>query len=320
MEDGRRPTVGRPRSINVPPLNLPQDFIATIQNTFGDEGRAFLHALPGLVTEASRRWDLSEVQAVSNLSYNFVAWAKRGDEEVVLKIGVPNRELTSEMAALRLFNGQGAVRLLEADEARGMCVLERLRPGEMLSTLKDDDQSTHIAAEVMLRLWKPAPMDDAFIRLSDWFKGLDRLRPAFSGGTGPFPKKLIEEVEETLPRLFADSTSPMLIHGDLHHFNILSSAPGWLAIDPKGVIGPPEYEVGPLLINPMPGFLNGSRPEVRMERRIAILSERLGFSRQSIRDWGLCHAVLSAWWDMSPEGKGGEYSIRCAEVLSKAQL
>jgi streptomycin 6-kinase len=123
-------------------------------------------------------------------------------------------------------------------------------------------------------------------------------------------------VEELLPRLFAESASPMLIHGDLHHFNILSSERGWIAIDPKGVIGHPEYEVGPLLINPMPDFLNGRRPKVRMERRIAILSERLGFSRQSIRDWGVCHAVLSAWWDMSPDGKGGEYSLHCAELIS----
>ena len=297
-------------------MNLPQDFISTIQTTFGDEGRAFLDALPGLVTEASRRWGLSEVRAVSNLSYHFVARAKRGAEEVVLKIGVPHRELTSEMAALRFFKGRGAVRLLEADERRGMFLMERLRPGEMLSTLKDDDRATHIAAEVMLRLWRPAPMDDTFIRLSDWFKGLEGLRPAFNGGTGPFPRRVIEEVEELLPRLFAESATPMLIHGDLHHFNVLSSERGWIAIDPKGVIGHPEYEVGPLLINPMPDLLNGSRPKVRLERRIAILSERLGLSPQSMRDWGLCHAVLSAWWDMSPDGKGGEYSLHCAELLA----
>jgi streptomycin 6-kinase len=297
-------------------MQFPLDFIRTIQNTFGDEGRAFLHALPGLIVEASRRWDLSEVQAVPNLSYNFVAWARRGAEEVVLKIGVPNRELTSEMAALRFFNGRGAVRLLEADERRGMCVLERLRPGEMLSTLKDDDQATHTAAQVMLNLWRKPPEDIRLIQLTDWFAGLKKLRPAFKGGTGPFPERLIEEVEELLPRLFAESASPMLIHGDLHHFNILSSERGWIAIDPKGVIGHPEYEVGPMLINPMPDFLNGRRPKVRMERRIAILSERLGFSRQSIRDWGVCHAVLSAWWDMSPDGKGGEYSLHCAELIS----
>ncbi len=59
-----------------------------------------------------------------------------------LKIGVPNRELTSEMSALRFFDGKGAVRLLEADEERVMFLLERLQPGDMLATLNDDDQAT----------------------------------------------------------------------------------------------------------------------------------------------------------------------------------
>lgn len=126
-------------------MNLPQDFIITIQNTYGDEGCTFLNSLPGIIDKASRRWNLTLIQTVPNLSYNYVAYAhrllpnSRQPGEVVLKIGVPNRELTSEMTALRLFNGQGSVRLLEADEDQGIFLLERLRPGEMLATLEDDE-------------------------------------------------------------------------------------------------------------------------------------------------------------------------------------
>ena len=297
-------------------MNLSQDFIRNILNSFDDDGRDWLSKLPDLIDEASRRWNLSNVQAVPNLSYNFVAFAKRGDEEVILKIGVPNREFASEMNALRLFGGNGAVRLLEADEENSAFLLERIRPGKMLSTLEDEEQATNIAVDVMLKLWRKPPENIPFIKLTDWFDALKNLRPAFNGGTGPFPEKIILRIEEILPRLFSESSAPMLIHGDLHHFNILSSGPGWLAIDPKGVIGHPEYEVGPFLINPMPSFLNGSQPKVQTEKRIAILSERLGFPRQRLRDWGLCHAVLSAWWDMMPDGSGGEYSIRCAEIFA----
>jgi len=297
-------------------MNLSADFIRTIQNTFGDKGSLWLASLPDLIDEASRRWCLTNVQPVPNLSYNFVAFATRGQEDVVLKIGVPNRELTSEMAALRFFDGRGAVRLLEADEAHTMFLLERLRPGEMLATLNDDDQATHIAADVMLNLWRPPPENIPFIKLTDWFYELEKLRPAFNGGTGPFPKKLIEEVEEMLPRLFIESNPPMLIHGDLHHFNILLSKDRWLAIDPKGVIGYPEYEVGPFLINPFPNFLNGGQPKVQIMKRIAILSEQLGFPRQRLRDWGMCHAVLSAWWSLEDKSDW-EYSMRCAEIIAQ---
>lgn len=307
-------------------MNLPSSFITTILNTYRDDGRRWLAELPALIDEASRRWGLTDITPVENLSYNFVAYANRPStaprsaQGAVLKIGVPNPELTSEMAALRLFNGDGAARLLEADLERGMCLLERLCPGEMLATLADDDQRTHIAADVMLRLWRPAPQELPFIKLSDWFAGLDGLRPHFGGGTGPFPQRILEMAEALIPELFATSSPPLLIHGDLHHFNILSSGRGWLAIDPKGVIGPPEYDVGPLLINPIPDFLKSREAVRRAERRIAILSERLGFAPQRIRDWAICHAVLSAWWDIEDSSEGSEYAIACAEVYGQVKV
>ena len=309
-------------SRDLPDLNLPSSFITTILNTYRDNDRRWLAELPALIDAASRCWGLTDITPVENLSYNFVAYANRPStalrsaQGAVLKIGVPNPELTREMAALRLFNGDGAARLLEADPERGMCLLERLRPGEMLAALADDDQRTYLAADVMLRLWRPAPQELPFIKLSDWFAGLDGLRQRFCGGTGPFPQRILEMAEALIPELFATSSPPLLIHGDLHHFNILSSGRGWLAIDPKGVIGPPEYEVGPLLINPIPDFLRGSAAVRQAERRIAILSERLGFAPQRIRDWAICHAVLSAWWDIEDNGEGSEYAIACAEAYS----
>ena len=110
------------------------------------------------------------------------------------------------------------------------------------------------------------------------------------------------------------------MHGDLHHFNIISSGTGWLSIDPKGVIGPPEYECGPLLINPYPDFAYLPDALRLTSRRIAILSERLGFSRRLIRDWGMCFGVLSAWWNTLPDGSGSEYSMACALVIAEAQI
>ena len=236
-------------------MYLPHEFITTIQNTFSDKGSSWLASLPDLIDAASRRWCLTNIQPVPNLSYNFVAFAARGQENVVLKIGVPNRELTSEMSALHFFDGKGAVHLLEADEERGMFLLERLQPGAMLATLNDDDQATHIAADVMLNLWRPAPTEGAFIQLSDWFKGFEKLRLRFEGGTGPLEETLVERAEHSVVSFFGEDYAPMLIHGDLHHYNILSSEHCWMAIDPKGVIGPAAYEVGPLLMNPL-GLLN----------------------------------------------------------------
>ena len=78
-------------------MNLPRSFTRTVQNTFGERGRLFLHALPELIEEAAARWELSDLQPAPVLSYNFILFARRAGAEVVLKLGVPDRELTSEV-------------------------------------------------------------------------------------------------------------------------------------------------------------------------------------------------------------------------------
>jgi streptomycin 6-kinase len=319
-------------------LNLPSEFISNIEGVFGEAGSQFLANIPTLIDEASLKWGLTEVQPSSNLSYNFVAFAKRGDEEVVLKMGVPNREFKSEIAALHLFNGEGACRLLAYDVKRYWMLLERLRPGVMLATLEDDEGATYIAADVMQKIWRsmesggsshsqgvlPNNQQQAvglhnFIRLSDWFDGLKKLRPHFHGGTGPFNAKLVEQVERSVKDFFVENHKPVLMHGDFHHFNILSSERGWLIIDPKGVIGPACYEVGPLLINPWGDLLSGKNYRQMTMRRIDILHERLGFERERIHEWGLAHAILSAWWSIE-DHTDWEYPLAFAEMIADLDI
>lgn len=300
-------------------LRLPTIFEQTILGVFGEAGRAWLKTLPALVDSSSSKWNLRDIHTGPNLSYNFVAFARRADQEVVLKIGVLNRELQSEVAALRIFDGQGAARLLEADATNGCFLLERLRPGEMLSTLSDDERATHIAAEVMRKLWRPAPSGEALIQLSDWFQGFGKLRARFEGGTGPLEKGLVERAERAVDQFFAEAYSPTLIHGDLHHFNILSSDDTWLAIDPKGVVGPAGYEVGPFLINPWDSLLKQSNPRQITERRLAILSEHLNLERARLLEWGLAHAVLSAWWNIEGH-EDWEHSMSCARLFANLTL
>lgn len=311
-------------------MNLPAEFISIITNTFGEEGEQLLANLPALIEEVSTRWGLTNVQPVSNLSYNFVAFAQHGPENVVIKIGVPRDELISEIAALRLFNGEGACRLIDAAEERGFLLLERLNPGVMLSTL-EDDVATHIAAEVMKKIWcsmessglplvqELAPTLHKFIKLADWFDGLKELRSTFSGGTGPFNEKTVQRVERSVADFFAENHDPVLMHGDFHHYNILSSERGWLVIDPKGVIGPACYEVGPFLINPWGELINRADLQPITKRRIDILHEHLGFERERIHAWGLAHAVLSAWWSME-ENTGWEYAASFAEMIADLHI
>src|SRR5512143_1201549 len=130
-------------------MNLPPDFVRNIRVSFPGKADEWLASLPELLEEAARRWNL-QIGEPFLLSYNYVCAATRADgTPAVLKIGIPNRELTSEINTLTFYNGQGACQLYAAEPERGMLLEERLFPGTMLVTLEDDDQATEIAAKVM---------------------------------------------------------------------------------------------------------------------------------------------------------------------------
>ncbi|MFL6336534.1 MAG: aminoglycoside phosphotransferase family protein [Pyrinomonadaceae bacterium] len=185
---------------------------------------------------------------------------------------------------------------MDVDAEWGALLLERLEPGTQLVALceEEDEAATGAAAGVMKQLWRPAPAAHNFPTAADWGGGLRRLREHFGGGTGPFPRRLLEEAESLFAELLASSEAPVLTHGDLHHGNVLAAArTPWLAIDPKGLVAEPAYEVGALLRNPLPQLLRWPDPVRVTERRIAQLSDELGFDRARVRGWGLAQAVLS---------------------------
>jgi streptomycin 6-kinase len=249
-----------------------------------------------------------------------VAPAERGDGTLaVLKVGVPDRELRTGLDALRLYNGQGMARLLEADEEWGAQLLERLMPGTPLGTLADDAAATSIAASVMRQLRRPAPADHRYPTVADWGRGFARLRQRFDGGSGPLPARLVGQAERLYAELSASMEAAVVLHGDLHHDNIVAAtrAP-WLAIDPKGVIGEPAYETGALLRNPRPRLLAFPDPLRVTRRRVDQLAEELGVERERIRGWGLAQAVLSAWWSIEDGDMGWEFAIAVAELLAAA--
>jgi streptomycin 6-kinase len=302
-------------------MNLPPEFVKNITMVFPN-GAEWLARLPDLLAAAAHRWDLTLGEPFL-LSYNYVCAAtcpSSSAQDVVLKIGVPNVELTSEINTLRFYDGQGACRLYDSDPDAGMLLLERLFPGEMLVTLEDDDKATEIAADVMMQTHRPVPRQEGFLSLRGWFDELKKLRPHFNGGTGPFPEKSFAIAEGLIGELFAEDRPQVLLHGDFHHYNILSSERGWLVIDPKGVAGPAEYEVGPLLTNPYTYMPEEAEAIRRTKRRIAILSERTGFERQRLRSWAICHSVLSSFWDMAPDGSGGESARAWTEIFLKTKV
>jgi streptomycin 6-kinase len=189
----------------------------------------------------------------------------------------------------------------------------------MLSELcpDEDDEATRIAAVVMRELWQPIVPDHPFKRIEEWFEGLARLRSEFNGSCGPFPKYLVETAESLYLDLSQSMGEPVLLHGDLHHYNILSATrEPWLAIDPKGVVGEAAYETGALLRNPF-SVTNWPDLDRQLRRRVAILAEILEMDRQRIVGWGMAQAVLSAWWSYEDNDSDWQVVLPIADHLAR---
>lgn len=307
------------------PGAIPDDFAAWVASYWRDEGVAWLRDLPALLTDCCARWNLTLGPPFLNLSFNYVAAATRADgTPVVLKAGVPRDEIRTEIEALRLSGGAGMVYLLESDAQHGAMSLERALPGEPLSRLEDDDQATAIAADVMLAIWRPAPESSPFPTVARWLRAFDRVRATFGGGSGPLPEDALARAERLGRDLLATAPAqPMLLHGDLHHDNIVSAQrQNWLALDPKGVVGDPCFEVGAFLNNPYDTVMSWPRHEwpTRMARRADILSERLGFPRERVIAWGVAQASLSAAWGVEDGEDNGRWQDRIARADALATL
>jgi len=284
----------------------------------GEEaGRAFLQRLPGIVEECAERWSMTVGPAYPGLSHNWVAPAITADgARAVLKVGfADDPEFQCEIEALRLYDGDGAVRLFAALPEMGAILIEQAAPGTTLLDV-EDATATETVAFVMRRLWRPLPADHGFPTVARWALAFARLRTQHGGGTGPLPGRLVARAEEVFAAFLAEGREQVLLHGDLHHTNVLAAArEPWLAIDPKGLAGEREYEVGAFLRNPLD---LASRPgaAATLDRRLDTFATMLGFDRERMRLWAMAQAVLSAVWTLEG-GHVAEGMLETARILAE---
>ncbi|KZE69257.1 hypothetical protein AWM68_03035 [Fictibacillus phosphorivorans] len=277
---------------------LPETFIKTIKGIHGDKASAWLENFEQLITDCEKRYHL-KIQTPFALSYNFVAPAIRNDgKEVVVKIVLSRHKFQAEQKALQLMKGKSIVKVLEYEVERGIMILERLDPGHTLAELQDDEDATQIAANVMKKNMIPAPLHSNLPTALDRENSLKRIYK--NNGYGPIPKETIEEALHIFAHLNASIDKQYLLHGDLHHYNILKSEESWVAIDPKGLIGDREYEVVQYLLNKLPE----NEVEKITEKRIDIFVENLNLDKERVLLRTYSHAVLATCWTV----EDGNYS------------
>ncbi|HET9166345.1 MAG TPA: aminoglycoside phosphotransferase family protein [Candidatus Angelobacter sp.] len=251
-------------------------------------GREWLHELPARVTACVDKWAL-ELEAPyqqSFVSIVFPAILPDGSP-AVLKIQYPHLESDHEADALRLWNGDGAVRLFDYEPEQHALLLERCDPGDHLARV-DPEEALAVFAELLPRLWVKAgkPFRSLQEEAEAWLKDL----PINWERAGrPFEIALLDAALEAINRVYVTQGEQVLIDQDLHGDNVLrATREPWLAIDPKSVDGERELSLAPIIRGYE--FCHSRRDVIY---RLDTLTSALRLDRERARLWALGQTL--AW-------------------------
>jgi streptomycin 6-kinase len=225
----------------------------------------------------------------------------------MLKIAVEAEERRG--AALMVWwNGEGAARVL-AHDGDALLMERAIGEASLVEMARNgrDDQASRILCAVATKLHTPrdCPPPSTVLPLSRWFEALD---PAASKHGG-----VLGKAAATARKLLAEPQEIVVLHGDIHHGNILDAGPrGWLAIDPKGLVGERGFDFANIFCNP---DLEIATAPGRLARQASVVAEAVGLDRVRLLKWILAYAGLSAAWTLE-DGQQPELALAVAELAA----
>lgn len=269
------------------------------------------------LSRAMIRWSLTKSTPVADTPRSWIFRVEQNGRNFgALKILKPEvaEEEGRGSRLLQWYEGDGAATVF--DIHGDTIFMEWLDGGPLADPVRAgrDDESTIAIATVVANLHRPRagiPEDLQPLR--------ERFQTLFDTDVRVWPhtaRDLYARSSGIALKLFDRPSAQIPLHGDLHHDNILSSDRGWLAIDPKGLLGDPAYDVANIFINPINADNIAADPR-RIAARADILSQRLNYPRKRMLGWAAAHAALSACWDLA-DGKPITGLLACLPNLLSA--
>ena len=254
-------------------------------------------------------WGLQNIRKFEETKTSHLFLVNFDNTNAVLKLLKPKSDEQNSAKILKYFNGQGAVELLKHEG--NALLLEHLEPKQNLNKMVlrgDYDKATSIIVDVIKQLHSP--------KKSELPKGIKNLRQhlkALFEMADSEPNSIYSKAAHVAEKLLADEKEKKLLHGDIHHENILHSDRGWLAIDPKGIVGERTYEVANTLCNPhhMPEVAHN--PE-RLKRQASIFASMLDLDENRILKFAYVHSCISMCWSIGDK-EDVNYSLQSFKAL-----
>ena len=302
--------------------DIPEFPARMIKHASKGEGKPWLAEFPETLKRCREKWGLSLGRAVDEIKGNFVGYVRlpNGDE-AILKVVLPDADLAAQMEALEIYEGRGISRLIDLDRGLGAMLLERLRPGTMLADHPNRAERAEITGRILLDLHQTTlPAEHGLPHFQEWMDeavgdirnclDLERSRPYL---------EQIPRAQAMMDTLKSPEEPQLLLHGDLHHWNILKDeSRGWMAIDPGGVIGASCLDVGRFVLNATGMDDHPSKSELRkiLLESIRILSDVVGESEERMFAGVFCDKITGSGWGFDRQSKEkDEESFRVLEVL-----
>ncbi len=264
-------------------------FEKNLINLYGQKGKQWLDDLPKLILQVEATYGLSNLKPVKNLGYNYVMSGFQDDQPIILKLGMDIDGFKREAHALMALSGFGVVDVLS--EHSGLLLQRGAVPGVSLKSYfpEKEDEAINILVNIIKRLHKaPIPYKHKFPHVKDWLVVLD--------SNLNIQTEYLQKARQLGDELLQTSSKEILLHGDLHHDNMLQNGNDWLVIDPKGVIGEPAYEVAAFIRNPIPELLAYENAPSIIHNRIIRFAELLDYPERRIINWCFVQAVLAWAW------------------------
>ncbi|MFD8520267.1 aminoglycoside phosphotransferase family protein [Streptomyces capillispiralis] len=289
-------------------IDIPEELAAAQEKFNKEAGRAFIAALPDLTADFLHRWDLRVTGPSMHGVSALVLPVDRADgTPAVLKLQLRDHESEGEPVALRLWNGDGAVRLLDHDEPTGTMLLERLDATRMLAHRPDVHEGVLVIARLLAHL-HTTPAPPGMRHLRDIAAALlERTPRALPRIPDPAARRIVADCAAAV-REVADEPGDRLLHWDLHDENVLASdrAP-WLAIDPKPLAGDPGFDLWPALAN------NFDPDDIGW--RFDAMTDVLGLDRARARAWTYGRLLQNCLWEIEDGRPLDEADLETARRL-----
>lgn len=291
-------------------IQVPQSFRAFGRwQREGEAGIRWLAAVPDIVAELCEQWGLRLDGEPMHGDNGLAVPVLRDGEPLILKVGWPDHLVEEQALALRLWDGQGVVRLFEADPAVGALLLERLDDRRCLSDLPLE-QAVPIIGMLLRRLAIPAPSDHQNRTTAEVATELHgSLGPRWEAISHPFTSDVLDAAVGLAERL-STAAPAVMVDSDLHYAQVLGGwRDPWLVIDPLVLVGDIEYQCAQLLWTRFDEMSDGAQ----LRWRLDALIDAAALDPARARAWTILRAVGYCLWGLAVGFT--EDPVRCQRIV-----